>query len=122
MNRLFYWINPFLPLFFLTIPNIHPPAQGINKVEFLGVMDMVSEKRIGVIGIIIEDRQQVPQVNSLLSSFNEVIIGRMGLPYHERSLSIISIIVDGSTDEIGALTGRLGQIPGIKVKSTLVTR
>ncbi|NLJ49390.1 MAG: CopG family transcriptional regulator, partial [Candidatus Atribacteria bacterium] len=40
----------------------------------------------------------------------------------ERSLSIISIIVDGSTDEIGALTGRLGQIPGIKVKSTLVTR
>jgi putative iron-only hydrogenase system regulator len=85
-------------------------------------MDMVSEKRIGVIGIIIEDRQQVPQVNSLLSSFNEVIIGRIGLPYHERSLSIISIIVDGSTDEIGALTGRLGQIPGIKVKSTLVTR
>ena len=41
---------------------------------------MVSEKRIGVIGIIIEDRQQVPQVNSLLSTFNEVIIGRMGLP------------------------------------------
>ena len=41
---------------------------------------MVSEKRIGVIGIIVEDRQQVPQVNSLLSSFNEVIIGRMGLP------------------------------------------
>lgn len=83
---------------------------------------MVSEKRIGVIGIIVEDRLEVPQVNSLLSSFNEVIIGRLGIPYHERSLSIIAIIVDGSTDEIGALTGRLGQIPGIKVKSMLVTR
>jgi putative iron-only hydrogenase system regulator len=83
---------------------------------------MSSEKRIGVIGIVVEDRAQVPQVNALLSSFNEVIIGRLGIPYHERALAIISIIVDGSTDEIGALSGRLGQIPGIKVKSVLVTR
>jgi putative iron-only hydrogenase system regulator len=83
---------------------------------------MSSEKRIGVIGIVVEDRAQVPQVNALLSSFNEVIIGRLGIPYHERALAIISIIVDGSTDEIGALSGRLGQITGIKVKSVLVTR
>ncbi len=80
------------------------------------------EKRIGVIGIVVEDREQVPLVNSLLSSFGETIIGRLGIPYHERSLSVIAIIVDGSTDQIGALTGRLGQIPGIKVKSVLVTR
>lgn len=48
-----------------------------------------------------------------------MVIGRMGIPYHERDLNIVTLIVDASTDEIGALTGKLGQIPDVTVKSTL---
>lgn len=83
---------------------------------------MAAQRRIGVIGIVIEDRQQAPKINGILSSHSEVIVGRMGIPYRERGLSVISLIVDGSTDEIGALTGKLGQISGVQVKSALVTR
>ena len=83
---------------------------------------MNTRNRIGVIGIVIEDREQVPKVNSILSVYAEVIVGRMGIPYREKGLSLISLIVDGGTDVIGALTGKLGQIAGVQVKSTLVTR
>ncbi len=83
---------------------------------------MVMERRIGVIGIVVENREQAPKINAILSSYGEVIVGRMGIPYRERDLSVISLIVDGSTDEIGALTGKLGNISGVRVKSALVTR
>ncbi|AGL00469.1 TM1266 family iron-only hydrogenase system putative regulator [Desulfoscipio gibsoniae] len=83
---------------------------------------MVLERRIGVIGIVVENREQAPRINSILSGYGEVIVGRMGIPYRERGLSVISLIVDGSTDEIGALTGKLGNISGVRVKSALVTR
>lgn len=83
---------------------------------------MIAQRRIGVIGMVVEDREQAPKINSILSAYGEVIVGRMGIPYRERGLSVISLIVDGSTDEIGALTGKLGQISGVQVKSALVTR
>ena len=83
---------------------------------------MSTERRIGVIGLVIENREQAPKINSILSAYGEVIVGRMGIPYRERGLSVISLIVDGSTDEIGALTGKLGQVSGVQVKSALVTR
>lgn len=79
----------------------------------------MQNKRLGVIGIVVEDRQAVPMVNEILSRHAEIIIGRMGLPYREKELSVISLIVDGSTDEIGALTGKLGNITGVTVKSAL---
>lgn len=82
----------------------------------------MKKHRLGVIGIVIENREQVTNINNILSNYSEVIVGRMGIPYRERSLSVISLIVDGSTDEIGALTGKLGQINDIQVKSALVTR
>lgn len=82
---------------------------------------MTAERRIGVIGIVIEKREQAPRINDILSAHGEVIVGRMGIPYRERGLSIISLIVDGSTDEIGSLTGKLGSISGVRVKSALVT-
>ncbi|HHX50126.1 MAG TPA: CopG family transcriptional regulator [Clostridia bacterium] len=76
--------------------------------------------RIGVIGIVVSDREQVaPKVNSLLSEYGEVIIGRMGIPYRDRGVAVIALIVDGSTDSIGALTGKLGRLPGVQVKSAL---
>jgi len=77
------------------------------------------DKRLGVIGIVIEDREVVPKVNQILSEHAEMIVGRMGLPYREREVSVISLIVDGDTDRIGSLTGKLGNIPGVTVKSAL---
>jgi len=77
------------------------------------------DKRLGVIGIVIEDRAVAPKVNQVLSEHAEMIVGRMGLPYRKREVSVISLIVDGNTDQIGSLTGKLGNIPGIAVKSAL---
>jgi len=78
------------------------------------------DKRVGFIGIILEDRErQVDSVNKILFEFAEVIIGRIGLPYKERGCSVITLIVDATTDEVGAITGKLGKIEGISVKSAL---
>ncbi len=80
------------------------------------------DNRVGVVGIIVTDRKkQAERVNEILGEFGELIVGRMGVPYRERDISVIALIVDGSTDELGALTGRLGSIPGVKVKSALVS-
>lgn len=80
------------------------------------------EHRIGVIGIVVEDLENAQKINSILSEHNEVIVGRMGIPYRERGISVISLIIDGSTDEIGAMTGKLGNIKSVKVKTALVTK
>lgn len=80
------------------------------------------EKRLGVIGIVIEDREYAGKVNEILSDFGDQIVGRMGIPYRERAVAVIALIVDGTTDELGALTGRLGAVPGVNVKSALTRR
>lgn len=77
------------------------------------------DKRIGVIGIVIEDLSHISEVNEILHQYGNVIVGRMGIPYKERGVNVISLIVDGTTDEIGALTGKLGKIKGLSVKSAL---
>ena len=77
------------------------------------------QKRLGVIGIVVEDLAAAPEVNALLHEFAGLIVGRMGIPYRERGVSVISVIVDGASDELSALTGRLGRIPNIAVKSAL---
>ncbi len=79
----------------------------------------MSDKRLGVIGIVVENRDAVPQVNQVLTNHASMIIGRMGLPYRQKDLAVIALIVDGSTDELGALTGKLGNISGVTVKSAL---
>ncbi|HOQ10268.1 MAG TPA: iron-only hydrogenase system regulator [Syntrophomonadaceae bacterium] len=79
----------------------------------------MAEKRLGVIGIVIEDREVASKVNQILHEHAHMIIGRMGLPYRERNVSVISLIVDGTTDELGALTGKLGNLPKVTVKSAL---
>jgi putative iron-only hydrogenase system regulator len=78
------------------------------------------DKRLGFMGIIVTDRgNQAGEVNKVLSEFGSIIQGRMGIPYKERNCSVITIIVDATTDDIGALTGRLGLIKGVSVKSAL---
>ena len=71
------------------------------------------DKRIAVIGIIIEDKEMAESVNALLHQYSQYIIGRMGLPYRERNMSIISIVVDAPSDTISALSGKLGRLPGV---------
>jgi len=81
---------------------------------------MEQQRAVGCVAIIVKDRAAVAaQVNEILTHYGTLIIGRMGLPYHERNLNIITLLVDASTDEIGALTGKLGAVPSVTVKSTL---
>jgi putative iron-only hydrogenase system regulator len=78
------------------------------------------EKRLGFIGIIIENRDaNAAAVNDLLGDFGGIIVARMGVPYEKRSCSAITLIVDTTTDELGTLTGKLGNLPGVSVKSML---
>jgi putative iron-only hydrogenase system regulator len=77
------------------------------------------EKRIGSALIMVEDNQKIPALNQILSKHNHIIIGRQGIPLRERNISVISVVLEGSTDEIGALTGQIGRLEGIKVKSIL---
>ncbi|MCX5855159.1 MAG: iron-only hydrogenase system regulator [Deltaproteobacteria bacterium] len=80
----------------------------------------MTEKRIGVVSIIITSREsQAPRVNDIISEYGDMIIGRMGLPYAPKNIHIISLIIHGSTDEIGAMTGKLGLLSGVQVKSAL---
>lgn len=80
----------------------------------------MENRAVGVVAIIIKQRKETASlVNEALTGYGDIVIGRMGLPYHERDLNIITLIVDASTDQIGALTGKLGMIPGVTVKSTL---
>jgi len=80
----------------------------------------MENRAVGVIAVIIKNRtSSAALVNDALTKHGDIVIGRMGIPYHERDLNIVTLIVDATTDEIGALTGRLGQIPGVTVKSTL---
>jgi putative iron-only hydrogenase system regulator len=85
-----------------------------------GKTAMADEKRLSVVGIIVYEREKsAAKVNEILSKFGDMIVGRMGIPYRERGISVIALIVDATTDELGALTGKLGQIPGVKVKSAV---
>ena len=77
-------------------------------------------KRLGFVGIIVHDRKEhAPQVNKILTEYGEHIVARTGLPYREKNCSVITLVVDMTTDELGAMTGKLGAIPGISVKSAL---
>ena len=76
-------------------------------------------KRVGVVGIVVERFEAASEINAILHDFAGIIVGRMGIPYRERGVSILSLILDGSTDEISALTGRLGCVRGTSVKTAL---
>ena len=73
--------------------------------------------RIALIGIVVENSDSVEQLNSLLSQYGNYIIGRMGIPYSEKSLSIISIAMDAPNNVISALSGKIGMLPGISSKT-----
>lgn len=77
------------------------------------------EKRTGTVIISVEDREQAPQLNAVISRHADIILCRMGYPRQNRN-SIITLLLEGTTDQIGALTGQLGRLSGIEVKSALL--
>jgi putative iron-only hydrogenase system regulator len=75
------------------------------------------ETRVAIIGIIVENPDSVELLNGILHTYAQYIIGRMGIPYHARNVSIISVAVDAPQDVISALSGKIGKLPGIAVKT-----
>ena len=77
----------------------------------------MEENRIALVGIMVEDVDSVEELNRLLHQYGPYIIGRMGLPHRERGLNIISVVMDAPHDVISALSGKLGMLPGVQVKT-----
>lgn len=77
----------------------------------------MTETRIAVMGIIVEDVKSVEILNSILHDYGEYIVGRMGIPYRKRNVNIVSIAVDAPQDVISALSGKIGKLQGISVKT-----
>ena len=77
------------------------------------------DKRLGVVAIVVEDVSAAVEINAILHAHADVIVGRMGIPYRERGVSVISVIVDGRMDALNALTGRLGRVPHTSVMTAL---
>ena len=77
------------------------------------------ETRVAVMSIIVEEKEMAESINALLHQFGEYIIGRMGIPYRKRNVSIISIALDAPQDAISALAGKIGALPGISAKTAM---
>lgn len=92
----------------------------IRCVKSLSIQKM---KRLGFVGIIIEDREKCAGiVNAVLSDFSDLILARTGLPNVKDNASVITLVIDADTDELGKLTGKLGTISGVSVKSGLAKK
>ena len=76
-------------------------------------------ERMGFVGIIVEDRTSVQAVNEILSLYRQIIRARMGVPDHETDEAVIGLVVKGTNEQLGAMTGRLGNLKGVQVKSAL---
>lgn len=75
------------------------------------------ETRIAVMSIIVEKDGAVDQLNAILHEYRDYIIGRMGIPYRERGISIVSIVLDAPQDQTAALSGKIGNLPGVTAKT-----
>lgn len=82
----------------------------------------MEEERIGFIGIVIEDLAQAARVNQVISQYQALVTGRIGVPDHERDMAVIGLLVRGSDVDVGAFTGKLGNVPGVQVKSAMTKK
>ena len=78
---------------------------------------MEEKPRITLLGIIVEDVESTEEINQLLHENRRYIVGRMGIPYRERKVAIISVVLDAPQDVTSALSGKLGMLPGVSVKA-----
>ncbi len=72
--------------------------------------------RVTLVGIMVEDTDSVERINALLHEYGSYIIGRMGIPYHEKQMNIISVVMDAPQAVVSALSGKLGMLPGVTSK------
>lgn len=75
------------------------------------------ETRIAVIAIIVEDREKSEELNWILHDYGEYIVGRMGIPYRSKGVSVINVILDAPQEKISALSGKLGMLKGVSSKT-----
>lgn len=75
------------------------------------------ETRVAVMNIILENRDAAEKLNGLLHEYGEYIIGRMGIPYRKRGINLIAVALDAPQDTIAALAGKIGALPGVRVKT-----
>ena len=75
------------------------------------------ETRIALIGIIVEDMDATERLNAILHDYARYIVGRMGVPYPAKNVCIISVVIDAGTDVISSLSGKLGMLPGVNIKT-----
>ena len=78
---------------------------------------MSIETRVAVISIIVENEDAAQKINEILHEYRNYVIGRMGIPYRDKGISIISVAVDAPQEKISALSGRIGRLPGISAKT-----
>jgi len=80
-----------------------------------------AEKRIAAVNIVVRDRKMAPLVNDILSKHGEIICGRLGVPFRDKGISVISILIEADISQIGAIGGSLGNINGVTLRSTMLT-
>ena len=76
-----------------------------------------TETRVAVIGIIIQNTDAVTELNSIIHEYRDIVLGRMGIPYKQKNINIMSIAVDAPATAISALTGKIGRLNGVTVKT-----
>ncbi len=77
----------------------------------------MEETKVALIGIVVENEDSTGKLNDILHNYGQYIIGRMGIPYQKRNISIISVAIDAPADVISALSGKLGMLPGVSAKT-----
>ncbi len=75
------------------------------------------ENRVALLGIIVENPESAEKLNAILHEYRDWIVGRMGIPYRNRKINVISIVIDAPNDTISALTGKLGMLDGVSAKT-----
>lgn len=96
----------------------HPAEKKGNRLNMEEKqMDPKKETRVAVIGIVVESYDSVDKLNEILCQYASYIIGRMGIPYREKKINIISVAVDAPQDVISAMSGKIGRLPGIHAKT-----
>ena len=77
----------------------------------------MEEKRLCVLSVLVEDRKEAEKINGYLSEYGEYIIGRMGIPYRERGVSVLCVVLDAPSAAVNALTGKIGRLEGVTAKA-----
>lgn len=82
----------------------------------------MSDTRLGFVGVVVEERRRAEDVNRILSAYGEIIRGRIGIPEKDTGLAVIGLIVEGTNEQVGAMSGKLGNLSGVTVKSALTAK